>query len=95
MIKLPCILQLESSSLRTSFRWCCTLGVASHCHPQLSWYACTRSIVAKHLNALNQFKFTVNGHKPTNKQPTIHIHVWNAILLVWGSLKVCLNYASH
>ena len=53
----------------------CALTVALH---RLSIRGCF--VFVKYLNAL--------GHKQTNKQASIHTHVHNAVMLVWGSLRL-------
>ena len=56
------------------------------------------SVFVKYLNALD----LVYGHKHAraSKQANIHTHFCNAVLLVWGSLRLtpiihCLSYWPH
>ena len=49
---------------------------------------CTSSILLIFKFERAHLKFTVCGCKLASKQASIHMHVHNAVLLVWGSLRV-------
>ena len=41
-----------------------------------------------HQRVYPYFKFTVHGRKQASKQASLHTHVRNAVMLVWGSLRL-------
>ena len=84
---MPCVLKLEPSLLRLptlhSGSSQALPSIGHHCHASARGHSYLKG---KYLNV--HLKFTVYGRKQAWSVGRIHTHLHNAVLLVWGSLRL-------